>query len=63
MPKRARPIDTGSHAETLPNVFTVNHLLGFLAYVAGCLRVSVVYIVRYLYKVLTLQQQQRQQHY
>ena len=62
MPKRQRPLDHASHAETLPNVFTVNHLLGFLAYVADCLRVSIVYICRYLYKVLTCQQQS-QQHY
>lgn len=62
MPKRTRPIDNGSSAETLPNVFTVNHLLGFLAYVAGCLRVSIVYICRYLYKVLTFQQHRQQQY-
>ena len=61
MPKGTRSINTEGSAETLPNVFTVNHLLGFLAYVASCLRVSIAYICRYLYKLLTFQQHSQQQ--
>jgi hypothetical protein len=57
-----RPVDNGSVAEPLPNVFTFHHLLGFLAYIAGCLRVSIAHLCRYVYKVLTFQRH-RQQYY